>query len=115
MRKRDLDVLTALPEAKFERVIRRLTIAEKQELFDNIASKPPAEPAARLRWLADREWERNFLDWMGTLSICDMSAAYVRLAQSENPAVIKQDFAATRVAAFPSKDNTNGTTTTDTC
>jgi hypothetical protein len=80
----DLSVLDGLSDAAFGRVLKRLSFAEKEALFDAITKSPPAAPHERLLWFAHEERSARFMARFNRLSVGDQGAVWLRLAAGED-------------------------------
>src|SRR5215470_18129444 len=80
----DLSALHGLSEAAFDSVLRRLTLAEMSALYDALATMQPADPRARLLWLARKERSAWFMARFKELPIRDQGVAWLRLAAGDD-------------------------------
>ena len=80
----DLSALHGLSEAAFDSVLRRLTLAEMSALYDALATMQPADPRARLLWLAQKERSAWFMARFKELPIRDQGVAWLRLAAGDD-------------------------------
>jgi hypothetical protein len=95
-----LQRIAALPDGKFQAVLKRLSNLERQRLFDFIRDNPPrcesvgatVTPARRLEHYANRARQAEFMSWFRQLPVTAMSAALLRLQAGDTPELVRADF-----------------------
>jgi len=95
----DLSALHGLSEAAFDSVLRRLTLAEMSALYDALATMQPADPRARLLWLARKERSAWFMARFKELPIRDQGVAWLRLAAGDDLDAILNELPKTPAAS----------------
>jgi hypothetical protein len=82
------DMIAGLDEAGLRRVIRNLTDAERDTLWNALVHEantiPPADPREALLWHVQNERRERFKVWVQTLSGVELSDVYLRTVAGED-------------------------------